>query len=73
MRQAIDLARQTEQVAEAQAALELPAPRLRILRPGAPGSPGGPPPEPPPAQAPEFATRAQGPWVRLPIGSIVDG
>ena len=70
LRQAIDLARQTEQVAEAQAALEAPAPRLRILRPGAPGSPGGPPPEPPPAQA---GIRPGGPWVRLPIGSIVTG
>ena len=70
LRQAIDLARQTEEVADAQAAIAPPAPRLRILRPGAPGSPGGPPPEPPPPQA---GIRPGGPWVRLPIGSIVTG
>ena len=69
LRQAIDLARQTEEVAEAQAALEAPAARLRILRPATAGSPGGPPPEPPP----QPGIRPGGPWVRLPIGSIVTG
>ena len=71
LRQAIDLARQTEQVVEAQAALEAPAPRLRILRPGVAGSPGGPPATPPPQ--PQPGIRPGGPWVRLPIGSIVTG
>ena len=64
---AIEIARDTEQ---RQAAEPAPAPpsRLRILRPGgaeaapAPTSPLPPPPQP-----------AGGPWVRLPIGSLVTG
>ncbi|MDE0206379.1 MAG: TraB/VirB10 family protein [Candidatus Tectomicrobia bacterium] len=71
LRQAIDLARQTEQRADTQADLAPPAPRLRILRPGGPVSPAEPaaaPPPPPPA-----GTRPGGPWVRLPIGSTVTG
>ena len=71
LKQAIDLARQTEQRVDAQAAAA-PAPRLRILRPGAPGTPGteaAPQPPPPPSPGP----RPGGPWVRLPIGSTVTG
>ena len=70
LRQAIELARQTEQRAEAQAALEAPAPRLRILRPGTAGGPGESAPPPPP---PQPGRRPGGPWVRLPIGSTVSG
>ena len=72
LEQAIDLARQTGQQADMQAALAPPAPRLRILRPGAPGTPGGPPAQPPPPPPPP-GTRPGGPWVRLPIGSTVTG
>ena len=71
LRQAIDLARETEQRAETQAAQAAPAPRLRILRPGAPGAPGEPASPPPPPPPP--GTRPGGPWVRLPIGSTVTG
>ena len=71
LRQAIDLARQTEQRAETQAEVAAPAPRLRILRPGVPGTPGEPGPPPPPPPPP--GTRPGGPWVRLPIGSTVTG
>ena len=71
LRQAIDLARQTEQRAETQAAMAAPAPRLRILRPGAPGASGQPAAPPPPPPPP--GTRPGGPWVRLPIGSTVTG
>ena len=66
---AIEIARDTEQrQSAAQAPAAAPAPRLRILRPGgaeaapAPTSPLPPPPQP-----------AGGPWVRLPIGSLVTG
>ena len=71
LKQAIDLARQTEQRVDAQAAAAGSAPRLRILRPGVPGTPGteaAPPPTPP-----QPVTRPGGPWVRLPIGSTVTG
>ena len=71
LKQAIDLARRTEQRAETQAAAAAPAPRLRILRPGATGTSGGPPAAPPPP--PQPGARTGGPWVRLPIGSIVTG
>ena len=70
LRQAIEVARQTERREETEAALTAPPPRLRILRPAAAGTPGGPPP-PPPSPAP--GARPGGPWVRLPIGSIVTG
>jgi len=73
LKQAIDLARQTGQQGDMQAAeLAPPMPRLRILRPGAPGTPGGPPAQPPPPP-PQPGTRPGGPWVRLPIGSTVTG
>ena len=72
LEQAIQLARETGQQADMQAALAPPAPRLRILRPGAPGTPGGPPAQPPPPPPPP-GTRPGGPWVRLPIGSTVTG
>ena len=71
LRQAIELARQTEQRVDAQAAQAAPAPRLRILRPGASGTPGEPSAPPPPPPPP--GTRPGGPWVRLPIGSTVTG
>ena len=71
LKQAIDLARQTEQRVDAQADAVAPAPRLRILRPGAPGTPGEPAAPPPPPPPP--GTRPGGPWVRLPIGSTVTG
>ena len=66
---AIEIARDTEQrQSAAQAPAAAPAPRLRILRPGgaeaAPVSAAPPPPPPQPAG---------GPWVRLPIGSLVTG
>ena len=72
LEQAIELARQTGQQADLQAALAPPAPRLRILRPGAPGTPGAAPAQPPPPPLPP-GTRPGGPWVRLPIGSTVTG
>ena len=71
LKQAIDLARQTEQRVDAQAAAASSAPRLRILRPGVPGTPGTEA-APPPTQ-PQPITRPGGPWVRLPIGSTVTG
>ena len=71
LRQAIDLARQTEQQVGTQAELAAPAPRLRILRPGGPGTPGEPAAAPPPPPTP--GGRPGGPWVRLPIGSTVTG
>ena len=67
LQQAIELARRTEQRAEAQAAAAAP-PRLRILRPAAAAA-GSQPPQPPPAEG----TRPGGPWVRLPVGSTVTG
>ena len=70
LEQAIELARQTEQRAESQAALA--APRLRILRPAARGTAGAAPQQAPPVP-PEGATRPGGPWVRLPTGSTVTG
>ena len=73
LRQAIELAQQTEQRTEVDAvASQAPAPTLRILRPGAPpGTPGstGAPQQPPP----QPAGRPGGPWVRLPLGSTVTG
>ena len=69
LKQAIDLARQTEQRAEAQAAMAAPAPRLRILRPASATPAAGQQPQPPPPSS----TRPGGPWVRLPIGSTVTG
>ena len=68
LQQAIELARRTEQRAEAQAAAAAPPPRLRILRPAAAAA-GSQPPQPPPAEG----TRPGGPWVRLPVGSTVTG
>ena len=69
LKAAIEIARDTEQrQAAEQAPPSAPAPRLRILRPG--GAEGAPvsavPPPAPPAPA-------SGPWVRLPIGSLVTG
>ena len=67
---AIAMARQTERrQASAQAPSPAPPPRLRVLRPGGgevvPASATPPPtPEPPPPG---------GPWVRLPVGSLVTG
>ena len=76
LKQAIDLARQTEQRSDADALAGLgpPVPTLRILRPGAPpGTPGstGAPQQPPPPLQPGM--RPGGPWVRLPLGSTVTG
>ena len=69
LKAAIDIARDTEQrQAAAQAPPPAPAPRLRILRPGgAEAAPVSAVPLPPPPQP------AGGPWVRLPIGSLVTG
>ena len=69
LKAAIDIARDTEQrQAAAQAPPPAPAPRLRILRPGgAEAVPVSAVPPPPPPQP------AGGPWVRLPIGSLVTG
>ena len=66
---AIAMARDTERrEAGMQAPPPAPPPRLRILRPGdaepTQGS-GTPPPAPPPQEG--------GPWVRLPVGSLVTG
>ena len=69
LKAAIDIARDTEQrQAAAQAPPPAPAPRLRILRPG--GAEAAPVSAVPslPSPAP-----AGGPWVRLPIGSLVTG
>jgi len=72
LRQAIDLARETEgRGVVREAELAAPVPRLRILRPGEPGSAGEPAAPPPPPAPP--GTRPGGPWVRLPIGSTVTG
>ena len=76
LRQAIDLARQTEQqsVTQESAALPPQVPTLRILRPGAPpgvpGSPGVEQQQPPQQQQ---GVRPGGPWVRLPLGATVTG
>ena len=69
LNQAIELARQTERLADAQAAVAAPAPRLRILRPASADPAGAQQPQaqPPPGSLPG------GPWVRLPIGSTVTG
>ena len=66
---AIAMARQTERrQAEMQAPTLAPPPRLRVLRPGGaepiPASSAPPTPEPQPPG---------GPWVRLPVGSLVTG
>ena len=67
---AIAMARQTERrQASAQAPPPAPPPRLRVLRPGggevvpASATPPSTPERPPPS----------GPWVRLPVGSLVTG
>ena len=75
LRQAIELARQTGQPAEAGVRSDLPpTPTLRILRPGAlPGEPGSPPGGQQPPPPPQPAGRPDGPWVRLPLGSTVTG
>ena len=70
LNQAIELARQTERLADAQAAVAAPAPRLRILRPASADPAGAQQPQP---QPPPPGTRPGGPWVRLPIGSTVTG
>ena len=66
---AIAMARDTERrEAGMQAPPPAPPPRLRILRPGdtEPAQASGtPPPAPPPPEG--------GPWVRLPVGSLVTG
>ena len=66
---AIAMARETERRdADGQAPLPAPPPRLRILRPGDAETAQGssvPPPAPPPPE--------DGPWVRLPVGSLVTG
>ena len=69
LKAAIEIARDTEQrQAAARAPPPAPAPRLRILRPGgAEAAPVSAVPLPPPPQP------AGGPWVRLPIGSLVTG
>ena len=69
LKAAIEIARDTEQrQAAAQAPPPAPAPRLRILRPGsAEAAPVSAVPPPPPPQP------AGGPWVRLPLGSLVTG
>ena len=75
LRQAIDLARQTGEQSDAQAAVSLPppVPTLRILRPGAPpGTPGSPGVQEQPPR-PQLTGRPGGPWVRLPLGSTVTG
>ena len=76
LKQAIDLARQTEQRSDVDTLVSLPpVPTLRILRPGAPpGTPGstGAPQQPPPPP-PQPGMRPGGPWVRLPLGSTVTG
>lgn len=71
LNQAIDLARQTERLAEAQATVAAPAPRLRILRPASADLAGAQQPQPQPPPPP--GSRPGGPWVRLPIGSTVAG
>ena len=70
LNQAIELARQTERLADAQATVAAPAPRLRILRPASADPAGAQQPQP---QPPPPGTRPGGPWVRLPIGSTVTG
>ena len=66
---AIAMARETERrEADGQAPLPAPPPRLRILHPGDAEPVQGsstPPPAPPPPEG--------GPWVRLPVGSLVTG
>ena len=66
---AIAMARQTERrQAEMQAPPPAPPPRLRILRPGGEVVPASAtPPSTPEPQPPG------GPWVRLPVGSLVTG
>ena len=65
---AIAMARETERrEADRQAPLPAPPPRLRILRPeGSAASPASTVPAPQPQPA-------GGPWVRLPVGSLVTG
>ena len=65
---AIAMARETERrESETQAPLPAPPPRLRILRPeGSAASPASTVPAPQPQPA-------GGPWVRLPVGSLVTG
>ena len=69
LKAAIEIARDTEQrQAAAQAPPPAPVPRMRILRPGgAEAAPVSAVPPPPPPQP------AGGPWVRLPLGSLVTG
>ena len=68
LKAAIEIARDTEErQATAQAPPPQSAPRLRILRPGGAEAAAVPGVPPPPLQP------AGGPWVRLPIGSLVTG
>ena len=71
LQQAIELARQTERLADGQAGAAASAPRLRILRPASADPAGAQQPQPQPPPPP--GTRPGGPWVRLPIGSTVTG
>ena len=65
---AIAMARETERRdAQAQALPPAPPPRLRILRPD------GGEAVPAPAAAPPTPQPVGGPWVRLPVGSLVTG
>ena len=65
---AIAMARETERrESETQAPLPAPPPRLRILRPEAEVVP------PPSVASPGPEQPAGGPWVRLPVGSLVTG
>ena len=69
LKAAIEIARDTEQrQAAAQAPPPAPVPRMRILRPD--GGEAVPVPAAPP---PSSSQPAGGPWVRLPIGSLVTG
>ena len=69
LKAAIEIARETEQRQSAAVAPVLrSAPRLRILRPGGAEAAAASAVPPPPPPAP-----AGGPWVRLPIGSLVTG
>ena len=66
---AIAMARQTERrQASAQAPPPAPPPRLRVLRPGGEVVPASTTPPPIPYPQP-----SGGPWVRLPVGSLVTG
>ncbi len=69
LKAAIEIARDTEQrQAAAQAPPPAPVPRMRILRPE--GGEAVPVPAAPP---PSSSQPVGGPWVRLPIGSLVTG